>query len=427
MNKAEHRNPSRSVGGMLRAVVGAALCVASAASAQVAVKAGTLHTMEGEPITDALVLIGEDGQIDYVGKASERAIPAGYTTHECAVATPGLVDVRSTLGFTGLYNVDADQDQLDDSARLQPGLRAIDAYNPRDRLIGYSRSFGVTTVHTGHGPGELISGQTMIAKTRGDTVEDAVFVPAKAVAATLGPRAHKGGGKSPGSRAKAMEMLRTELLKAQAHAAKIARAESDPDTEGPSRDLAMESLVSVLNRETPLIIAADRAQDIANAMRLADEFGFTLWLESAAESYLLADQLKERGTPVLLHPTMARSWGERANLSYNTAKILSDAGVPFAIESGYEGYVPKVRIVLFEAAAAAGYGELGFGDALAAVTIEAAKILGVDGRVGSIAVGKDGDIAMYNADPFEYTTHCVGVLIEGDHFAGEREFDIGYP
>ena len=406
---------------------GLALSVASLAGAQVAVKADLLHTMAGGAIENALVLIGEDGDIDFVGKASGRTIPQGYTVHECAVATPGLVDVRSTLGFTGLFNVDADQDQLDDSARIQPGLRAVDGYNTRDKLIGYTRSFGVTTVHTGHGPGELISGQTLIAKTRGETIDDAVFVPAKAVAATLGPSAHQGGGKSPGTRAKAMQMLRAELIRAKAYADKIAAATSDEEKNPPDRNLAMETLASVLSGETPLIVTANRAQDIASAMRLADEFGFTLWLDSAAEAYLFAEELGAAGIPVLLHPTMSRSWGESSNLSYNTAKVLSDAGVTFAIESGFEGYVPKVRVVLFEAAVAAGYGELGFGPALAAVTINAANILGIADRVGSIEVGKDGDIAMYNADPFEYTTHCVGVLIEGEHFAGEREFDIGYP
>ena len=410
----------------ITAVLSAA-ALAPLAIAQVAVEADLLHTMAGDPIENALVLIGASGDIEFVGAQGDRAIPEGYTTHACAVATPGLVDVRSTLGFTGLYNQDADQEQVDDSARIQPALRAVDAYNPRDRLIGYSRSFGVTTVHTGHGPGELISGQTLIVKTRGGTVDDAVVVPAKAVAATLGPSAHKGGGKSPGTRAKAMQMLRAELIKAQAYAEKARAAEDDEETDAPTRDLGMETLASVLSGDLPLIVTANRAQDIASALRLADEFGFTLWLDSGSEAYLFTDELRERGTPVLLHPTMSRSWGEASNLSYNTAKVLHDAGVTFAIESGFEGYVPKVRIVLFEAAVAAGYGELGFDAALAAVTIDAAEILGIADRVGSVEVGKDGDLAMYNADPFEYTTHCTGVLIEGEFFEGERDFDIGYP
>jgi imidazolonepropionase-like amidohydrolase len=407
--------------------IAAVALICPAAFAQVAVRADLLHTMAGEPIADALVLIDESGDIEFVGVQGERAIPQGYETHDCAVATPGLVDVRSTLGFTGIYNQDADQEQVDGSARMQPALRAIDAYNPRDRLIGYSRSFGVTTVHTGHGPGELISGQTMIAKTRGGTVDEAVVVPAKAVAATLGPSAHKGGGTSPGTRAKAMQMLRGELIKARAYAEKAEAAEADPETDAPTRDLGLETLASVLAGDLPLIVTANRSQDIASAMRLADEFGFTLWLDSAAEAYLFADELRERETPVLLHPTMSRSWGEASNLSYEHREGAPRRGGHLRDRVGFEGYVPKVRIVLFEAAVAAGYGELGFDAALASVTIDAAEILGIADRVGSLEVGKDGDLAMYSADPFEYTTHCTGVLIEGAFFEGEREFDIGYP
>src|SRR5690606_15482880 len=129
-----------------------------------------LWTMAGEPIENGVVLIGEGGTIEAVGAG--LPIPGGYTLHRCAVATPGLVDVRSTVGLTGLYNVAADQDQFDGSGPVQPGLRAVDAYNPRDRLVAYVRGYGVTTVHTGHGPGKLISGQTMVVKTRGETVEE---------------------------------------------------------------------------------------------------------------------------------------------------------------------------------------------------------------------------------------------------------------
>ncbi|MEZ6319278.1 MAG: amidohydrolase family protein, partial [Phycisphaerales bacterium] len=366
---------------------------------------------------------------------------------ECAVATPGLVDVRTTVGLTGLYNVPADQDQFDNAAPIQPGLRAVDAYNAQDRLVAYVRGFGVTTVHTGHAPGQLITGQTMVAKTRGKTVDDAVIVPEEGLAATLSPIAQRGGGQSPGTRAKMMEMLREELLKAQAYQKKWDKFESGDDEEPaagdeaapdgekkkekekdpPARDLKMEALVKVLKGEIPLIITANKAQDIANALRLADEFAFRLWLDMGAECPLFADELKARGVPVLLHPTMYRAVGDADGLSYETAAKLADAGVTFAIQSGYEGYVPKVRVVLFEAGAAAGEGSLGFERALRAITIDAAKILGVDNRVGSLKPGKDGDVAMYDGDPFEYTTHCVGTIIEGQPFGGEREFEMNYP
>ncbi|MEM7755648.1 MAG: amidohydrolase family protein [Planctomycetota bacterium] len=419
--------------GFASACVAVGVCCGSAA-AQVAVKAETLHTMASDAIENGVVLIGADGKIERVGAGLR--VPDGYEVYECAVATPGLVDVRATAGLTGLYNVDHDQDQLETSAPIQPQLRAIDAYNPREKLVAYIRSFGVTTIHTGHGPGELISGQTLIAKTRGATIRESVIDPAKGVAATLSPSAHRSGGKSPGTRAKAMEMMRAELLKAQAYAEKVAKAASggggdgdddEDSSKAPDRDLKLEALAEVLSGEAPLIVMANRSQDIANALRLQEEFGFTMWLDMGAECYLHMDELKARGVPVLLHPTMYRAWGESSNLSYGTAKTLAENGVPFAISSGYEGYVPKVRVVLFEAAVAAGYGELGFERGLRSVTIDAAEILGIADRVGSIEAGKDGDIAMYDGDPFEYTTHCVGVLIEGERFGGEQEFNIGYP
>jgi len=423
--------------GLMSVMLAAGAVVASvcgSASAQVAVRADVVHTVSGGTLENGVILIGEDGVIERVGVGLR--VPDGYEVHECAVATPGLVDVRATAGLTGLYNVDHDQDQLETSAPMQPQLRAIDAYNPREKLVGYIRSFGVTTVHTGHAPGELISGQTLIAKTRGGTVKEAVLDPAKGVAATMSPMAHRSGGQAPGTRAKAVSMLRAELLKARAYAEKVSGAakgdgDDGDDDEGsskaPDRDLKLEALAEVLAGEAPLIVMANRSQDIANALRLQEEFGFTLWLDMGAECYLHMEELKERGVPVLLHPTMYRAWGETSNLSYETAKALSENGVTFAISSGFEGYVPKVRVVLFEAAVAAGYGGLGFERALRAVTLDAAEILGIADRVGSLEAGKDGDVAMYDGDPFEYTTKCVGVLIEGERFGGEDEFNIGYP
>ena len=155
-----------------------------------------------------------------------------------------------------------------------------------------------------------------------------------------------------------------------------------------------------------------RAQDIASALRLAREFGFKLVLDGAAESYLLIDAIKEAAVPVIVHPSMYRTWGDRKNLSFETAATLRHAGIRVALQSGYESYVPKTRVVLFEAAIAAANG-LTFEEALATITIDAARILGVEDRVGSLEPGKDGDVALYDADPFEYTSHCVGVVIDG--------------
>lgn len=382
------------------------------ASAQVAVRAGTIHTMAGAAIQDGIVVI-QDGKISAIGRADQIAVPKGFKTLEANVVTPGLIDAHSTVGFSGILNYKHDQDQLERSAPIQPELRAIDAYNAGDDLIEWIRGFGVTTIHTGHAPGELISGQTLIAKTTGNTVADAVIVESMAVAATLTTAAHKQEGKSPGTRGKSMAMLREQLIKAREYQEKKRRAAKD-DAEGdpPPRDLRLEALARVLDREQPLLITADRARDISSALRLAKEFDIAIWLDGACESYLVVDDIKAAGVPVIIHPPMQRAFRERENLSFETASKLVAAGIPVALQSGYESYVPKTRVVLFEAALAAANG-LTFDQALRTITIDAAKILGIDQRVGSLEIGKDGDVALYDGDPFEYTTHCTGCIIEG--------------
>jgi len=206
-----------------------------------------------------------------------------------------------------------------------------------------------------------------------------------------------------------MAMLRAEFVKAQEYVKKRETAEADKK---PDRSLGLEVLVRVLNRELPLMVTANRAQDITSTLRLAKEFNIKLILDGAAESYLLLDEIKAAGIPVIVHPSMQRAYGEMENFSFETASKLRQAGIPVAPQSGYESYVPKTRVVLLEAALAAANG-LTFDQALATITIDAAKILGVDGRVGSLESGKDGDLALYDGDPFEYTTHCTGVIING--------------
>jgi imidazolonepropionase-like amidohydrolase len=390
---------------------------AALAAGDVAVRAETLHTMAGPPIRDGVVVI-RGGKVAAAGPAREVRIPAGMRVLAAKVATPGLVDARTAVGLTGWLNQAQDQDVLERSAPVQPELRALDAYDARERLIEWIRGFGVTTVHTGHAPGEVVSGQTLIAKTRGDTVEEAVVVPEAMLAVTLGAGAVvEGDAKrtTPGTRSKAVALLRSELVKAQEHLRKQAASEEE---KRPARDLRLETLGRVLEGKLPLLVTAHRHNDIVAALRVAKEFEIRVVLDGAAEAYLVADEIKAAGVPVIVHPTMARASGERENLGMETAATLIRAGIPVAFQSGYESYVPKTRVVLLEAAVAAGRG-LPFDETLAAVTIEAARILGVAGRVGSLEPGKDGDVALYDGDPFEYTTHCTGVVIEGEVVAAE--------
>ena len=458
--------------------------------AQLAVRGETVHTMAGAPITDGVVLIGADGKIERVGPASQVLVPAGYRTLTAKVVTPGLIDAHTVVGLAGYLNQPQDQNQLEPSAPIQPELRALDAYNPRERLVEWLRGFGITTLHTGHAPGALVPGQTMIVKTLGDTVEKAVVVPTAMIAVTLGDGGTRQGG-SPGTRSKMVAMLRAELIKAQEYVAKrsspptaaagkpgttpaaasgsggaavssvgtvppgsrkpvagtsggpaavtrptepaatgrtpdsqaaatTAAQQGAPAPAAPTtRDLRMDEMARVLRREIPLLVTAHRATDIASALRLAREFNVRIVLDGASEAYLMIGEIKAAGVPVVLHPTLFRADGESENLSMETASLLRRAGIPVALQSGFEGYVPKTRVVLFEAALAAANG-LTFDEALDTITRGAARILGIEKRAGSLEAGKDADLALFDGDPFEYTTHCVGTIIDGRVASEER-------
>ena len=395
--------------------------IPAAISAQVAVRGKKVYTMAGPPVEDGIVIVRE-GKITAIGRAADIAVPEGFKVLEAAVVTPGLIDARSVVGLAGYFNHEHDQDQLERSNPMQPELRAIDSYNTREALIEWVRGYGVTTLHTGHAPGELISGQTMIVKTTGNTVDDAVLVPIAGISVTLGPSSLRGGGQSPGTRGKQLSMLRAKLLETRAY---MKGREAAKEKEGKEKgkeeekksgeapvDLALEALASALRKEVPLVITAHRAQDIASALRLKREFDLRIILDGGAEAYLLIGELKKAGVPVIIHPSMARHNGELQNASFDTPARLKKAGLKVAMQSGYESYVPKTRVVLFEAAIAAANG-LGLEGALELITTSAAEILGIADRVGSLAVGKDGDLALFDGDPFEYTTHCVGTIIEG--------------
>lgn len=385
-------------------VVGVAawMLMAAPLHAQVALRADTVHTMTGDPIINGVVLI-EGSTIADVGPADAVDIPDGATVYEGTVATPGLVDPRGTVGLSGIYNVDSDQDQLDTTAPMQPELRAIDAYNPQEELVAFLRDQGITTVHTGHGPGALISGQTATFKTTGETVDDAALSDISALSMTMGSAATEQFS-SPGTRAKGASMLRDMFLQAERY------RDADDDRD---RDLAMEVLVQVLDGEIPAFIQVHRSHDILTALRLADEFGFDLVLEGASEAYLVTDEIAEAGVPVVLHPPKIRPFGAAENAQLTTAGELHAAGIPVAIQSGYEAYVPKTRVVLFEAGIAAANG-LPHEAALASITRTAAEIIGQSDVIGTLEPGKHGDVALYNGNPFEYVTNACTVVIEGE-------------
>lgn len=375
--------------------------------AQLAVKGELVYTMSGAPIQNGVVLINGN-RIEHVGSQSNIAIPTSYKVISAKIVTPGLIDAHSVVGLAGIFNYNHDQDQLEKSDPIQPELRAVDAYNPNERLVAFLRDFGITTLHTGHGTGALISGQMMIVKTSGATVEQALVQPVSAVAFTLGATVRDNFQK-PGTRSKGVAMLREKFIEAQEYAKKMKNKDA---SKRPNRDLKMETLADILDKKIPALITANKATEIMTALRLQKEFGFKMILDGAAEAYLVLEELKSANVPVVLHPTMVRTYGDTRNASFETASKLKQAGIKFALQSGYEGYVPKTRVVLYEAALAVANG-LSFEDGLRSITIDAAEILGVSNRVGSLEAGKDADVVCYDGDPFEYTSHVCQVIING--------------
>ena len=373
--------------------------------AQIAIKAETIYTVSGGPIRNGIVLV-KDGKIENVG--TKLSIPEGYKIFETKVLSPGLVDARTLVGISGSLNIPTDQDQLDKTSPIQPDLRAIDAYNPEEKLVKVVRDYGITTIHTGHGVGALVSGQTMIAKTKVGTVETVVVQSLSMLAMTLGPSVSS-NFTSPGTKAKQMAMIRTEFIKAQSYQKK--QTEKDT-TKRPAADLKMDALVKLLNGEIKALITANSSNDIMSAIRLAKEFNFKLVINGAAEAYRLIPEIKAANAEIVLHATMARNAGDMVNMNRESAAILTAAGIPVSIESGFEAYVPKTRIILFEAGQAMAHG-LSFDEALKTITLNPARLLGIENRVGSIEKGKDADLVLYNGDPFEYLTKVCVVIIDG--------------
>ena len=396
------------------------LCLPASVSAQkIAIEAETLHTMgPAGAITNGVVLI-ENGKIIAVGPAAQVKPPAGYARLRAKIATPGLIDAKTSVGLSGIYNVPADQDQDEDTDPNTADVRALDSFNPREPLLAFVRSYGVTTLQATPGRKNPIAGQAGIFKTAGDTAEAMAMRPISAVVFNLGeqPKATYGAqGKAPSTRMGTAALIRKALADAQKYLAKCQEWESKDkkDNSGqPSRDLKLEALGRALRGEVPAIFAAHREDDIATAIRIAQEFKLKLILSQATEGYLAREIIHRAGVPVLAGPALQRIDGpETVNASLENAALLAEVGIPIAFSSGFEDYGPKNRVILFEAAVAAANG-LGAERALRAATIDAAKILGIADRVGSLEAGKDADVVLFDGDPFEYTAHVEAVLVTG--------------
>jgi imidazolonepropionase-like amidohydrolase len=377
------------------------------------VEADVLHTVSGETLRDAAVVV-EDGRIRKVGNA-EKVAPSGeFRRLRARVVTPGLIDVHTSVGLAGLYNVRADRDSDETSGSNQADLRAIDAFNPREPLLRYLLEHGVTLVQTGPGPANAIGGQAGIFRTYGELADSMAVRSLSALVFSLGEQpkstyAEKRG--VPTTRMATAALIREALQDGLAYRAKLEKGKKE---KRPDRDLKREVLAQVASGEVPAIFVAHRADDIATAIRITKEFGLRAFIAGGTEAYLVAEEVRASGIPVLVGPVMTRVGSpETENATYENAAILVNRGILLAIRSGYESYVPRARVVLFEAAIAAANG-LGFDRALRAITLDAAGLLGVAEDYGSVDEGKVADLVLFDGDPFEYTSQVVAVIAAGE-------------
>ena len=370
------------------------------------VEALDLRTAAGPPIARARVLV-EDGRIRAVAPASEIAVPNGARTLSAAVVTPGFIDAHTSAGLSGLTNVEAVRDQDERTDPDQSALRVLDAFDPNDPLLRFLLEHGVTVVQTTPGPANPIAGQAAIFRTHGRSADEMLIRSPSAMVFNLGEqpkttyRERRGGSTRMGTAA----LIRQRLRAADASSRWFG---SEPP------QLGRDALREVVHGRLPTVFTAHRADDILTALRIAREFELDdVAIAAGTEGYRVREELRAAGVPVWVGPVMERvSAPETENASYENAALLAQADIPIAIRSGFESYVPKNRVLLFEAAIAAVNG-LGDTRALAAITRDPARQLGLDDR-GTLEVGKVADLVLFDGDPFEYTSHVTAVIAGGE-------------
>ncbi|AOT70003.1 amidohydrolase [Geosporobacter ferrireducens] len=377
------------------------------------IKNGYVLTMEGKVYEKASILI-RDGKIQEIGEELVAPLDAVVIDAAGKIITPGLIDAHCHLGLweDAIGFEGADGNEMTDP--VTPHMRAIDAINPMDRTFEEARQGGITSVATGPGSGNVIGGQFAAIKTWGKRIDDMILQEPLAMKCAFGEnpkRVYHDRKQSPSTRMGTAAILRDALYKAKEYSEKLEAAKEDPSKK-PGFDMKMEALLPVIRKEIPLKAHAHRADDIFTAIRIAKELGVNITLEHCTEGHLIVEDLKKEGLYAIVGPSLSeRSKYELKNLTFETAGILSKAGVKIAIMTDHP-VIPLQYLPMCAALAVkAGMDET---EALKAITIHAAEILGIDSRVGSIKEGKDADLVIWEGHPFELQSKAAYTIINGE-------------
>lgn len=368
-----------------------------------------LLPISSAPIEAGSLLI-QDGKIRAIGR--DIAIPANAERRDMAgaVIMPGLVDTHSHIGQVA---------GADGSAAIQPDVRALDSINVRHAGIGKARAGGVTTANVMPGSGHLLSGQTLYLKLRhANTIEDlSIHLPDGSIAGGIkmanGTNPMRGDPGFPGTRGKSAAMLRSALLAGQEYCSKPPKV----------RDLGKEGLCDILQGRRVVHFHSHRHDDIITVLRLAREFKLRVVIQHGTDAYLVAEEIAAAGVPV--SAIVLDSPGgklEVMNFSMQSGAILERHGILTAFHT--DDPITDSRLLLRSAALAVRNGMSREG-ALRALTLNAARMLDLEQRIGSLEVGKDADLLVLDGDPLSVYSKVQQTWVEGQLlFDRKRPADV---
>jgi imidazolonepropionase-like amidohydrolase len=366
--------------------------------------------IEGQPFEGTVRV--RDGRIVALG--SSLTVPAAATVVDAQHRwlLPGFIDAHTHLGVHEEGEGWAGSDTNELTNPVTAAVRALDAIKPADLAFDDALSGGITTVNVNPGSGNPIGGLTVAVHTHGRTVDEMVLRSPSGLKSALGenPKRVYGDKKqTPSTRLGTAAVIREAFVEARNYLDK--REVIEPGKPPHARNLTSEAMGQVLTGSIPWRQHCHRADDIATAVRIADEFGYRLVIDHGTEAHLIADLLAAKGIPVLIGPLFtSRSKVELRNRSLANPGLLAAAGIEISIITDHP--VVPINFLVHQATLAVKEG-LDRTTALRAITINPARALGIDGRVGSLAVGKDADLVLWSGDPLDVMQRALRVFIGG--------------
>ncbi len=378
------------------------------------IRGGLVKTIGNGDLEGGEVLV-DGGKIVGVGKG--LSVPEGTEVFDASgcLVTPGLIDAHTHIGIHESAVGWEGDDHSEDVKPITPDLRGIDGFNPRDPFLKTVLAAGITTTAIGPGSGNVVGGTFCALKLYGDCVEDMVIRDPVAMKCALGEnpkRIHGRRGRSPVTRMSVAALLRDLLMKAKRYLAEVEESEKDSSKKRPY-DSELEAMLPVMRREIPLKIHAHRTDDILTALRIVREFQLKATMEHVTEGHLIVDKLLAANFPVLVGPSFSGKYKfELANKSFITPGILSKAGLEVSIIS--DSPVTSVEYLPLYAGLAMKHG-MPEEHAWRAITLNPARALGIDDRIGSLEPGKDADIVVFDSNPLRcLQAHPKYVFVNGE-------------